>query len=190
MDADGKPVMKTKGSRGAKVRDGDSIVQISLTYHSEDDDSLILVYTEKGEYTVVSPSLILEMGKNTQGNLVLPVSENDRCKGFFSIIPPEDRSVVIITSRGLVRKESLKYFEVSKKRRQKYYLAKVDDNDSIVFACTVEDNDREVIQVNLKSGIMDLNVSDIPVIARRAPAAKMIPVANGDKIISCNIKLA
>jgi DNA gyrase/topoisomerase IV subunit A len=187
MDADGKPVMKTKGSRGAKVRDGDSIVQISLAY--QDEDTEIMVYTEKGEYTRVSSSLILEMGKNTQGNLILPVSENDKCKGFFTIFP-KDKSMVIITTKGLVRKGNLEYYDVSKKRRQKYYLSNVDDNDSIAFASSVSDNDTETIQVNLKSGIMDLNVSDIPVIARRAPAAKMIPVANGDKIISCNIKLA
>lgn len=189
LDADGKPVLKAKGSRGAKVREGDSLIQISMNYRNDENPCDILVYTEKGEYTRIAHDLILEMGKNTQGNLILPVSENDSCKGFFNIFP-DDEYIVVVTSKGLVRKERLEYFDISKKRRQKYYLCNVDDNESIVFATSVSGSKKssEILQVNLKSGMIDIPVSEIPEIARRSIGTKMIPVATGDKIISCNIK--
>lgn len=188
MDADGKIITKAKGSRGAKVRDGDSIVQVSMGYSDPDgitDSCDILVYTERGEYTRLAHNLILEMGKNTQGNLILPVSANDTCKGFFTILP-DDHYLVIVTSKGLVRKEQLQYLDVSKKRRQKYFLCNLDDNDDIVFATSVTGD--EILQVNLKSGMMDINIDDIPEVARRSKGNKMIPVSTGDKIINCNIK--
>lgn len=188
LDSNNEPIEKIKGSRAMKCKPDDFVVTTSLWYQSEDgSDPSILVYTEKGEYTIIPSSLVINMGKNTQGNLILPVSDNDKCRGFAPIFKGDD-VLVVVTSKGLVRKESLQYFDVSKKRRQKYYLCNVEDNETIIFATVARESDDCILSANLKSGLFEINVADIPLTPKRAKGSKMIPVATGDKIISCRIR--
>ena len=184
---DGKPITKIRGSRAARVREGDSLVKACLwgkDYPEKFAGVQLMIYTELGEYVMLDPSFVPEMGKVTQGNSMLTPSTGDNCAGF-SVVFPEDDYVVVVTSKGLVRKEELKYFTASKKRKDKHYLCNVDNTESIIFACSAKDN--HTLRVKMKSGIIDIPVSDIPVIARRAKGQKMIPIASGDKIICCEL---
>lgn len=186
INTQGEPIKTIRGSKAIVLRDKDVVRKATIWHLGDEADGFtkFLIYTEMGEYVMVDPCLINLMGKNSQGNEIIKVADTDVCAGM-STISDNDEWVVVVTAKGFVRKENIEYYQESKRRRDSYKLCNVEDGDKVIFASGCKSIEK--IDVKLKSGILTLNVSEIPEIPRRGKAAKMIPVAMGDKIIECNV---
>lgn len=182
----GEPVKTIKGSKSIVLRDNDFVKTAFMWNIKDEADGFckFLIYTERGEYVMIDPVMVALMGKNSQGNELITVSENDKCAGM-TVICDNDQFLVVITAKGFGRKEPIEYYQESKKRRDSFKLCSVDPGDTVIFAAGCKGD--ETIKVQLKSGVCTIAVEDIPVIPRRGKAAKLIPVSVGDKIIDCNI---
>ena len=182
----GEPVKSIKGSKSIVLRNND-FVKTAFMWNLKDEEEgfcRFLVYTARGEYVMVDPTMVALMSKNSQGNELITVSENDTCAGM-TVVCDNDQYLIVITAKGFGRKEPIEYYQESKKSRDSFKLCSVDPGDSVIFAAGCKGD--ETITVQLKSGIYNIPVEDIPTIPRRGNAAKLIPVSVGDKIISCNI---
>ena len=180
----GTPIQSVKGGKSIVLRDGDSVKSAFMWNMNDEEEGFcrFLVYTQRGEYVMVDPTMVTLMGRNAQGNELITVADNDECAGV-SVVCDNDEFLVVITAKGFGRREPIEYYQESKKRRDSYKLCSVDDGDTVIFAAGCQT--KNVIHVQMKSGIYNIPIEDIPVIPRRGKAAKLIPVAPGDAIIDC-----
>ena len=186
----GDSLAKVKGTRGARLKDGDKLAYASIIMHDstlKTYDSKVLIYTEKGDYVLLDVDAIPEMNKDTQGVACICPAENDKAVGFSVIFPYEngDEFVVVLTEKGYLKKVETKYLSESKKRKDSSYLITVSDDDRVIFVSGA--NNDELLYVVTKTGEKGIPVSDIPTLARKAKGQKLVPVPNGDAIINACI---
>lgn len=185
----------SKGNKGAKLQEGDKLTTAMLWRDEWSEESDILIYTQYGEYVTINPSMIPLLGKYAQGSGLVRLAPDDKCVGMTPIPSFTKRMntdshdkpeyLIVVTSKGYVRKESVEFFANSKKRKDNQYLCSVTQSDPIV--AVVVANDKETINVNLKTTSYQIPVSDMKEIPRRAKAIKMIAVATGDKILKVTV---
>lgn len=180
-DSNGEFVNSVKGTKGAKTKT--SIIQASTWF--DDVDSQLLVFTKKGGYVLINPNDIPSTGRDTIGVSTISLRDGDECAGYGAVNLIDDTHVIVATAKGNVKLIETEFMHISKKRKDASYIARVDDNDEIIFAagCVLSD----VLHIESKMGSRDINVSDIPIMGRMAKPHKMVPVPQGDKIIHYSV---
>lgn len=180
-------INKVRGSKGAKLKTDDRLVTAEINIPAEESmQEKVLIYTEKGEYMLISTSEIPESGKDTQGLAFITPVEGDKCAGMSIVFPSTaDEFIVILTERGLAKKIECKYITESKKRKDSSYLINVDEKDRVIYAAGC--NSGEKLYITTKSGETSYDVDSIPTFTRKARGSKIVPVPNGDKIISATV---
>ena len=176
-DGNGEFANMVKGSRGARTKT--SIVQASMWF--DDLDSQLLIFTKKGGYVILDPKNIPSTGKDTLGISMITPRDGDECAGYGAVDLETDTHVIVATAKGNIKLIETEFMHISKKRKDASYIAKVDDNDEIIFVTGCVPTD--ILHVESKSGSRDISVTDIPIMGRMAKPHKMVPVPPGDKII-------
>ena len=181
-DSDGE-IAKSKGTKGAKARNGDKFVSADIHMPSEDMNQKVLVYTQKGMYVLISTSEIPELNKDTSGLSFIVPEADDKCAGLSVVFPnTSEEFIVVLTERGFAKKIECKYLMESKKRKDVSYLITVDEKDKVIYAAGC--NSGEKLYVTTKSGETAYDIDSIPNLARKAKGIKIVPVPNGDIIIN------
>lgn len=167
----------TKNVRATKTRDGDFITHISLIQ----GNPKIMIYTKKGKYLYTSLAEFEPSKKDTVGLMTLKVDSDDQCIGV-SIIPDKAKYIGVITEKGLVKKCEIEFMGTPNKRRgAPTYLATLDTNDNIFFACPLRNKDD--ITVITTQNVFTIEHDKIPILTRKAKGSKLIPVPLGSKIL-------
>jgi len=164
-----------------KIRDDDEMIFASLIM----DSSYVMIYTKKGEYTMLPANEIPLMSKATQGLLSVKLEdEDDECVGM-SVIGDKDSHILVVTEKGGMKKCELTMMSVGK-RKSGSYLANVQPNDGIIFADGM--NEKSTIYVCTRQDYFDYKFEDIAELSRRAKCPKKVPLPVGVNIISVGIK--
>lgn len=171
-----------KNVRAIRGKNDDQLCKAELML----DGTNILVYSKQGKCSILSSKDVPEMGKDGIGNLVLNVNEMDECAGFCAI-NQNVKQILVVTNKGGMKKvncnEGIFNSAVPMKRRNTIYLSTI-NNDDYIRMCIPLLNKEEKIIVWNKKDIHEYSPDDIPELTRRASCPKMIPVPNGDNIIS------
>ena len=115
----------------------------------------------------------------------ITLRDDDECAGYGPVDVTSDTYVIVATAKGNIKRIETEFMHISKKRKDASYIARVDDNDEIIFAAGCVESD--TLHIVSKSGERYIDVSDIPVMGRMAKPHKMVPVPQGDKIIHYSI---
>ena len=165
---------------GAKIKDDDRIINVSIIPDELVNECNILVYTANGKYVSLPVSTVPEMSKNASGTPIITPEQNDEVVGM-NFIFPQDSYAVIVTEKGCMKKIELEYLYQSKKRKDTSYISTLENNDRIVAILSGTDNTSEV-NVVTKSGVKVYPFADIPVMARKSTPVKMIPLLINERV--------
>lgn len=170
----------SRNIRAVKVKDGDQLIYAGLHL----DGVKLMIYTVKGDYSILDINDISEQGKDTSGVSALRLKDLDHCAGI-SVIGPKDKYVVVVTAKGLVKKCELEFFRLDSKRGVSSYLSTLDKTDEIVYADGMRN--RSILTVCTRNQIVELPADDIPTMTRKAKGTKLIPVPVGCNIITATV---
>lgn len=186
-DANGS-ISKAKGSKGAKLKDGDKIVATTVGVESDFESGIgTLVYTQKGEYVLISSQEIPASSKDTMGLSFVKTTPGDKCAGISLVYLNSgmDDYIVVLTEKGYCKRVESKYLRESRRRNDSSYLINVDEKDRVIFAEGCRDGEK--LYITTKSGETAYDINTIPILTRKAKGSKIVPVPNGEKIIDCTV---
>ena len=122
-------IKSTRNIRGAKVREGDSLVFAAIMVGEPN----VIIYTKKGKYLYTSMDVFEPTGKDTAGLMSMKMEPDDSCIGILSV-PPKTKHIAVITEKGLVKKCEIEYLgELNKRRALPSYLVTLDNSDLVVI---------------------------------------------------------
>ena len=175
-------IRSIKNARTIKGKFGDQLAMAEVLLNTGN----IMVYSKDGMCSIISVDDIPEMGKDAVGNQVLNISENDECKGFC-MVNASVKNILVVTEKGGMKRvdcsEGVFNSAVPMKRKNTVYLATLTNGDTI-FTCKPLTTEENRVVIWNKKDIQEFPLDQIDVRSRKAPCQKIIPVPNGDNIIS------
>lgn len=169
----------SKNARAMKLKDDDEAIYAGIIMNT----STLIIYTKKGEYTLIPASEITTSSKNSMGVQGIKLEENDECAGL-SVIGNKDDYILVITEKGCMKKCEIQSMNISK-RGVSSYLANVEPNDSIIFADSMSDKNKVVICT--RQSYFTYNSDEIATLTRRAKCQKKVPLPIGTNIIAISV---
>ena len=173
----------SKNIRAMKIRDDDSMIAADVMF----ENSTVIIYTKKGEYTLLRMKDIAEQAKDSMGLITMRVAEDDEVAGFAAI-GSDDDYVVMISDKGMVKKVNIKYFGGPARRgslKDQGYMMTLDSTDSMRFVSgMMEDQD---VVVALRNGVVYLKGEDIPDQTKKSKGKKMLSPSGNINIVCANV---
>ena len=151
------------------------------------DTSTILIYTKKGQYTILKMKDIGEQAKDSMGLITMRVSDDDEVAGFTAI-GKDDTHIVMISDKGMVKKVNLKYFGGPARRgslRDQGSMMTLDPTDSMRYVSGIQDN--QDVAVALKNGVTFIDGSTIPDQTKKSKGKKMLFPSGNINIVGATI---
>lgn len=173
-------IKNTKNIRLMKVRDDDMLVASQVML----DSTILVVYTARGDYTMLKVSDIPEQGKDTMGVIGMKVEDGDRVAGL-STVGPDDEFLVIITDKGICKKVEARYFgEPSKRNGRKGgqgNIISLDTTDTVKYVGGMRRG--QLVYVAMRNNVVTLDEKSIPNLTKKAKGRKMIPSGGNSNIV-------
>lgn len=171
-----------KNARAVRGKADEQLAMAEIMF----DVGNILVYSKNGMASILATSDIPETGKDTVGNLVLNVTSDDECLGFCTVNGAKE--ILIVSERGAMKRvdcvEGTSFNALHPmKRRNTVYITSINNDDKVFRCLPIGEKDEKIFVCNRKD-IHEYPIDAIPVLTRRASCPKLIPVPNGDNIIT------
>ena len=186
-DEEANRIPKKYNSRTMKLSEGDSIAGATFLIRPFDEDNgmKLLVFTKAGKYVLLDSSeLPVTTSKDTMGLRFITPENGDKCVDLTHVFPENgDKYIVILTAKGNAKKVECEYLKASKKRGDTSYLANIEDDDAIIYASGINDNEHLYV-ITKNAGEVAYSADSIPTLTRSAKCKKLVPVPVGDSIIN------
>lgn len=170
---------KLKGFAKAKSNDRLKVNTDSL--------STLLLFTDKGNMYKVPGFLISNVVKEEIAleNIVDGYSKNEKIIDIYSVKSfDEDKMVYFFTKKGMIKKTSLKEYDISYSVCQAYKFKY--ENDEVISVC-IEENNGEVIIVSKKGMAIRFLSESVNTMGRIASGVTGISLKEDDEVISGSI---
>jgi topoisomerase-4 subunit A len=165
----------TKGQRVMKIKDDDALVYVGI--HPE--KSVLIIYTERGKYSMMTGSEIPLQGKDNSGLSIGKLADDDAVAGL-SVLGKGD--LVVVTDKGGMKRCEADYMGSPGKRKEELsYVATVEPNAKVIYA-QIHKPDAKLM-VARRMGYDIYKISELPLLGRRSKCPKVIPLPVGDRII-------
>lgn len=172
-----KNIKKIRGTVIAiKLADDDELVSVDVLYGQKD----MIIYTREGGGVRISTDDIRECGRAAYGLSVIDLAGDDEVIGT-TIINKNHKYMVIVTSKGKMKKCTLSTFKTMKRKSPTLQLSRLDKNEVIVAVKSVKNSDKFIIYTQHIEE--EFKVKDIPELTRQHPCKKLMVVKTGDKVI-------
>lgn len=174
----------SKNIRAMKIRDDDSMICADVMF----DSSTIIIYTKRGEYSIINVKDIAEQAKDSMGLITIRVADNDEVCGA-TVIGPNDQYIIILSEKGMVKKVDKRYFGGPSKRgsiKDQGFMITLDPTDSVRFVGGMESDKQEVV-VALRNGVTRLKGSEIPDQTKKAKGKKLVFPSGNMNIVTASI---
>lgn len=173
----------SKNIRAMKIRDDDSMIVAEVMF----DAAVIVIYTKKGEYTMLRVADIAEQAKDSMGLITMRVSDGDEVAGI-GMIGRDDDAVVILSDKGMAKRVDKKYFG-SVGRRGKASdqgsLMTLDPTDSIRFVSGIQAGHQLIVA--LRNGVERIEYEDLPDQTKKAKGKKLVYPSGNVNIVVANV---
>ncbi|MCP5455972.1 MAG: DNA gyrase subunit A [Thermotogae bacterium] len=172
-----------KGQKGLKISDNDNVVEAIFTTRL----SKLMVITSAGK-AYQFPSYEIELtGKSNKGKHIanyISLAENEEIKAIvpISLDGDYDKSVMIFTRQGKVKRSSLRDFANARKTGVK--AINLNEGDSVVDALVISDEDSDVLIITKKGMGLRFKVSEARVMGRGASGVNAIKLRSNDEVIN------
>lgn len=172
-----KNIKKIRGTVIAiKLADDDELVSVDVLYGQKD----MIIYTREGGGVRISTDDIRECGRSAYGLSVIDLAGDDEVIGT-TIINKNHKYMVIVTSKGKMKKCTLSTFKTMKRKSPTLQLSRLDKNEVIIAVKSVKPTGK--IMVYTQHIEEEFKVKDIPELTRQHPCKKLMAVKTGDKVI-------
>ena len=159
-----------------KLADDDELVSVDVLYGQKD----IVIYTKEGGGIRISTDDIRECGRAAFGIATIDLAGNDEVIGT-TIINKSHKYMVILTSKGKMKKCELKLFKTMKRKSSTLQLSRLEKNEVIVNIKSVKAGDKVMCYTQFTEN--EFKVKDIPELTRQHPCKKMITLKNKDVVL-------
>ena len=159
-----------------KLADDDELVSVDVLYGQKD----IVIYTKEGGGIRISTDDIRECGRAAFGIATIDLAGNDEVIGT-TIINKSHKYMVILTSKGKMKKCELKLFKTMKRKSSTLQLSRLEKNEVIVNIKSVKAGDKVMCYTQFTEN--EFKVKDIPELTRQHPCKKMIALKNKDVVL-------
>ena len=173
----------SKNIRAMKIRDDDSMIAADVMFES----STIIIYTKKGEYTLLRMKDIAEQAKDSMGLITMRVADDDEVAGFAAI-GADDDYVVMISDKGMVKKVNVKYFGGPARRgslKDQGFMMTLDPTDSMRYVSGMQEG--QDVAVALRNMVVYLKGEDIPDQTKKSKGKKMLSPSGNINIVAANV---
>lgn len=173
----------SKNIRAMKIRDDDSMIAADVMF----ENSTIIIYTKKGEYTILRMKDIAEQAKDSMGLITMRVADDDEVAGF-SAIGVDDDYVVMISDKGMVKKVNVKYFGGPAKRgslKDQGSMMTLDPTDTMRFVSGMREDQN--VAVATRTGVVFIKGEDIPDQTKKSKGKKMLNLASNANIVVATV---
>ena len=172
-----KNFQKIRGTVTAiKLADDDELVSVDVLYGKKD----IIIYTREGGGIRISTDDIRECGRAAYGIATIDLAGNDEVVGT-TIINKNHKYMVILTSKGKMKKCELKLFKTMKRKSATLQLSRLEKNEVIVNIKSVKAGDKVMCYTQFTES--EFKVKDIPELTRQHPCKKMVTLKNKDVVL-------
>jgi len=173
-----------KGVRGTKVKDTDFVAHVAyVTAHS-----YVLLFSNKGRVFKVRGHEIPSKDRTARGVPavnVVPVDSGETIQAMVSTTGfDEDKFLLFVTRKGLVKKTSIK--EYDKSRREGFTALTIREGDELVSVLEVASTD-DVILVSRNGMAIRFNTLDIRASGRAAMGVLGMKLRSDDSVVACDV---
>ena len=159
-----------------KLADDDELVSVDVLYGQKD----IVIYTKEGGGIRISTDDIRECGRAAYGISTIDLAGNDEVIGT-TIINKNHKYMVVLTSKGKMKKCELKLFKTMKRKSATLQISRLEKNEVIVNIKSVKANDKVMCYTQFTE--TEFKVKDIPELTRQHPCKKMVTLKNKDVVL-------
>ena len=172
-----KNFQKIRGTVTAiKLAEDDELVSVDVLYGKKD----MIIYTREGGGIRISTDDIRECGRAAYGIATIDLAGNDEVVGT-TIINKNHKYMVILTSKGKMKKCELKLFKTMKRKSATLQLSRLEKNEVIVNIKSVKAGDKVMCYTQFTES--EFKVKDIPELTRQHPCKKMVTLKNKDVVL-------
>lgn len=161
---------------GIILNDGDELLCVKPLLGEKD----IITFSEKGFGVRYNSSEVRETSRLSKGVIAGTFSEDDRIIGF-DILNKNDKYIMVITTKGNMKKCSLDTFKTMNRMDKPLRIVTIDSNDPIFKVRTIRGNEK--FKLYTKESIVEFKADDVVELPRMSKCKKMIPVTRGNMLI-------
>lgn len=181
-------ISEFKGLTGSRnsitLNDGDEVV--SALFGLEDDDSDIIIYTDRGYGIRIPVTDIKIYGKAAKGSRQIKLNDNEFVINA-NLIDPLKKSLFYVTSAGRMKITQEKYFPRMKKTDEPLQLITLENNETLLHILSVS-HKKDTVRVYFKNKEpVEYKLSNLKLTTRIAKGEKVVKVPRGESVVSIKI---
>lgn len=170
-----------KGKKAILIREGDSLVGVTLTDDSED----ILLAARKGKANRFPVSSLRLMGRVSSGVRGMKVAEDNEVIGMITMNPESENTVLVVSEKGYGKRSVLDSYRMTARGTQGVKTLNVTERtgELVAFESVTDEND--LVIINRSGVLIRIRVADIKIAGRATQGVRLINLEKrGDEIAS------
>lgn len=176
--------MRNKRSvKAMTIRDDDALIAAGVLL----ENTVIIIYTQRGDYTMLRVSDIATQAKDSMGLITMRVKDGDRVAGYAAI-GQQDQFIVILTDKGMLKRVNKQYFGDIARRgvaKDQASLITLDNTDRVRFVSSM--NSKSKLMIALRGNTVTIPFDDIPDQTKKAKGRKMCYPSSTSNIVGASI---
>lgn len=173
-----------KGLKGMETREEDYVVDI----FTASTKTMLLVFTDKGKVYWCKVHRLPLGNRTSKGKAIANVVQLSNNEKVCSILPVEEfsenRFVVMLTEKGIIKKTSLDAFN---NPRSAGIIALTTDLEDSVVDCKISDGNSDIFIATREGMSIRFNESDVRAMGRSARGVKGMTLAKDDTIMGMEV---
>lgn len=173
----------SKNIRAMKIRDDDSLIVAEVMF----DATIIIIYTKKGDYTMLRVADIAEQAKDSMGLITMRVADGDEVAGIGAIGRKDD-AIAIVSDKGMCKRVARKYFgDVGRRGRaaDQGSLMTLDPTDRIRFVSGISEGQQ--LTVALRNSVTNIKYDELPDQTKKAKGKKLVFPSGNVNIVCARV---
>jgi DNA gyrase subunit A len=173
-----------KGVTGANFKEGDFVSDIFVA----NTHDVMLFFTNLGRVYSVKVYELPEMARTAMGRAlinVIPLQEGETVGACIPLKTMDDRHLVMVTERGIVKKTRLKKF--AKVRKSGIIAIKLADDDRLIDVRPAT-GEQEIVVATRNGKAIRFNASDVRQMGRVARGVRGIRLVDDDRVVGMAVQ--
>lgn len=162
------------GTKAIKLDAGDYIVSVFKSLNEP-----IGLATHQGNILIIDPIDITPIGRVSRGICAIKLSDGDYVCAAH-IIPSNTKSLVSVSTHGLIKQTSFDEFAVANRATKGVRLCKLGNDDSLADFCTITDGAQVLVAAS--NSCIKLDLETIPTSSRATMGVKALNL-NSDSFV-------
>lgn len=168
-----------KGKKAILIREGDSLVGVTLTDDTED----ILLAARKGKANRFPVASLRCMGRVSSGVRGMKLSGDNEVVGMTTMKPDTENTVLVVSEKGYGKRSTLESYRLSARGTQGVKTINVTERTGELVGFQSVNDDNDLVIINRSGVLIRIRVADIRIAGRATQGVRLINLEKrGDEI--------